>query len=88
MKILVCGGDERSVYLAQLLHNRGHEVACLGLDRAELPSGCHSTTVPVEAEAVILPVPAEDAQGFLNAPFGFSPAALSTYSTVRAAPPC
>ena len=73
MKILVCGGDERSVYLAQLLQEDGHEVACFGLDRAELPSGCHSTTVPVEAEAVILPVPAEDAQGFLNAPFGVQP---------------
>ncbi len=73
MKILVCGGDERSVHLARLLHDDGHEAACFCLDRAELPAGCHGTAVPVEAEAVILPVPAEDAHGFLNAPLGALP---------------
>ncbi len=73
MKILVCGGDERSVYLAQLLLADGHEVVCFCLENAELPAGCRSTAVPVEAEAVILPVPAEDMRGLLNAPLGAQP---------------
>ena len=40
MKILVCGGDERSLILARLLRNDGHEVLCFCLDRAKLPDGC------------------------------------------------
>ena len=73
MKILVCGGDERSLILARLLRNDGHEVLCFCLDRAKLPDGCKSVSSPVEAEAVILPVPAEDARGLLNAPLGALP---------------
>ena len=73
MKILVCGGDERSVLLAQFLQNDGHEVLCFCLDRVPLPDGCRSVDTPVEAEAVILPVPAEDTRGLLNAPNGTQP---------------
>ncbi len=73
MKILVCGGDERSVILARLLRKDGHEVLCFCLDKAELPDGCVSVSSPVEAEVVILPVPAEDVRGFLNAPKGTRP---------------
>lgn len=76
MKILVCGGDERSVILARLLQNDGHEVLCFCLDRAELPDGCRSVDAPVRAGAVILPVPAEDARGLLNAPMGSEPSSV------------
>lgn len=70
MNILVCGGDERSVILARLLQRGGHEVLCFCLDKAELPDGCRGVSSPVEAEVVILPVPAEDAHGLLTAPLG------------------
>ena len=70
MKILICGGDERSVILARLLQRGGHEVLCFCLDKAELPDGCRGVSSPVEAEVVILPVPAEDAHGLLTAPLG------------------
>ncbi len=73
MKILICGGDERSVLLAGLLQSDGHEVVCCCLDRAALPPGCRSVSSPVAADAVILPVPAEDHRGFLNAPLGDRP---------------
>lgn len=73
MRILVCGGDERSAILARLLQEGGHEVLCFCLDKAELPDGCRSVDAPVKADAVILPVPAEDSRGLLNAPFGTHP---------------
>ena len=37
MKILICGGDERSVLLAGMLKNDGHEVLCFCLDCLCLP---------------------------------------------------
>lgn len=73
MKILICGGDERSVLLAKLLHGDGHEILCYCLDSAELPVGCRHADSPVCADAVILPVPTENAQGLLNAPLGAKP---------------
>lgn len=73
MKILICGGDERSVLLAGLLQNDGHEILCFCLDGAALPDGCRSVSSPVGADAVILPVPAEDGRGLLNAPLGDRP---------------
>lgn len=73
MKILVCGGDERFVLLSKLLHERGHEVKCLALSRAKLPPGCEAVDQPESADAVILPVPAEDSHGMLNAPLSQRP---------------
>lgn len=73
MKILICGGDERSVLLAGMLKNDGHEVLCFCLDRAQLPDGVRAVSSPEQADAVILPVPAEDAHGLLNAPLGSQP---------------
>lgn len=73
MKILVCGGDERSVHLSRLLGADGHEVMCFCLEKASLPEGCRSLGSPARADAVILPVPAEDAHGLLNAPLGAQP---------------
>ena len=73
MKILICGGDERSVLLAGMLKNDGHEVLCFCLDRAQLPDGVSTVSSPEQADAVILPVPAENAHGLLNAPLGSQP---------------
>ena len=76
MRISVCGGDERSVILARRLAEAGHEVLCFCLDKAELPDGCRGVGFPVEEDAVILPVPAEDAHGLLNAPKGAQPCCI------------
>ena len=73
MKILICGGDERSVLLAGMLKNDGHEVLCFCLDRAQLPDGVRAVSSPEQADAVILPVPAENAHGLLNAPLAALP---------------
>lgn len=73
MKILICGGDERSVLLAGMLKNDGHEVLCFCMDKAQLPNGVSTVSSPEQADAVILPVPAEDAHGLLNAPLGSQP---------------
>lgn len=75
MKILVCGGDERSAYLCRALCEAGHEVAALCLENAALPPECRLVNAPERAQVVILPVPAcRDTQGeLLNAPLGVSP---------------
>lgn len=73
MKILICGGDERSVLLAGMLKDDGHEVLCFCMDKAQLPNGVSTVSSPEQADAVILPVPAEDAHGLLNAPLGSQP---------------
>ena len=73
MKILICGGDERSVLLAGMLKDDGHEVLCFCMDKAQLPDGVRAVSSPEQADAVILPVPAENAHGLLNAPLGSQP---------------
>lgn len=69
MKILICGGDERFVLLAGMLMEAGHEVCCIGMEKAALPSGVRRLSAPERADAAIFPLPAEVAQGTLNAPF-------------------
>lgn len=69
MKILICGGDERSVLLSGMLCAAGHEVCCLGMDRAALPEGVRRVTAPERCDAAIFPIPTEKAGGELNAPF-------------------
>lgn len=73
MKILICGGDERFVILAGMLQAEGHEVCCLGMDKAALPSGVRRVSAPESADAAVFPLPAEKAQGMLNAPFASEP---------------
>ena len=52
MKILICGGDERSVLLAGMLKNDGHEVLCFCLDRAQLPDGVRAVSSPEQADSI------------------------------------
>lgn len=73
MKILICGGDARSVRLAGMLNDAGHEVSCFCLDRAELPHGCVHTSGISRADAVILPAPALENGQFLRAPLAAAP---------------
>ena len=73
MKILICGGDERFVILAGMLRAAGHEVCCLGMEKAELPPGVRRVSKAVRADAAVFPLPAEKAQGMLNAPFAAEP---------------
>ena len=79
MKILVCGGDERSAHLCRLLCEAGHEVAALRLENAALPPECRRLAASERAQVVILPVPAcRDTQGeLLNAPLGVSPCPIA-----------
>ena len=46
MKILICGGDERSVLLAGMLKDDGHEVLCFCMDKAQLPDGVRAKSGP------------------------------------------
>lgn len=69
MKILICGGDERFVILAGMLRTAGHEVLCLGMDKAALPTGVLKVNSAEKADAAIFPLPTEKAGGALNAPF-------------------
>jgi len=43
------------------------------MDKAQLPDGVRAVSSPEQADAVILPVPAENAHGLLNAPLGSQP---------------
>ena len=58
MKILICGGDERFVILAGMLRAAGHEVCCLGMEKAALPPGVRRVSEPEKADAAIFPLPA------------------------------
>lgn len=49
MKILICGGDERSVLLAGMLKDDGHEVLCFCMDKAQLPDGVRAVSSPEQA---------------------------------------
>ncbi len=73
MKIIVCGGDERSVRLIGHLLKAGHKVSALCLEKAALLDGCRTAEEPETADAVILPVPAAGESGLLNAPLGSTP---------------
>lgn len=87
MKILICGGDERLALLSGMLCAAGHEVLCLGLERAELPESARRVTVPERCDAVIFPVPVEKAEGALNAPFALVKLdALEVLDSVRDTP--
>lgn len=70
--LAVIGGDMRQAFLAQLLCADGHQVTVSALDRHNFDSGVHRSTAPdfgiSGAEVVILPMPAERDESWLNAP--------------------
>lgn len=71
MKFALLGGDMRHVRLAEQLAADGHKVYVSCLEKAGQISGAE-TMAPEEilpgADCVLLPLPALDAAGFLNAP--------------------
>lgn len=67
MNFTVAGGDERMVCLARILKSRGESVGCLGLERAN--TGIGAPEKSFKRSCCILPLPAEAADGALNAPF-------------------
>jgi len=75
MKFALLGGDMRSVHLTLLLRADGHTVRHFALERA-LPDGeaCAFDAVHA-ADAVILPLPAENGE-LLSAPLGTEPIEL------------
>ena len=70
--LAVIGGDLRQAFLAQLLCADGHGVTVFALDRHSFDSGVHRSAAPdfgiTDAAAVILPIPAERDESWLNAP--------------------
>lgn len=68
MDFLLAGGDDRQLYLAQMLIDAGHTVRCYALENALLPDGARHTDKP-DADCIILPLPVEGKPGLLNAPY-------------------
>lgn len=69
--IWVLGGDLRQVKLAQLLQQEGHRVQVLGMELRPEPDQLtdrDSWKGMETADCVVLPLPAEKADGMLNAP--------------------
>ncbi len=69
--IWVLGGDLRQVKLAQLLQQEGHRVQVLGMELRSEPDQLtdRDSWKGIEtADCVVLPLPAEKADGMLNAP--------------------
>lgn len=70
--LAILGGDMRQAFLAQLLCEDGHTVAACALERSPLDAGVRRLGAPEDcvqqAQAVILPMPAERDAGALNAP--------------------
>lgn len=72
MRVTVCGGDLRSVYLVRRLLRDGHEVQCFDLEQGDIPKSCHQshlTDALSGTQCVILPTPVLKGD-VLNAPFG------------------
>ncbi|MDR0952542.1 MAG: dipicolinate synthase subunit DpsA [Oscillospiraceae bacterium] len=88
MKFSFIGGDLRIVSLAASLCREGHETACFALEEV-CPFECMSSFLTLEgalegADCVVLPLPALDAQGNINAPL--SERVLDPADVVRALP--
>lgn len=72
MRLTVCGGDLRSVYLVRRLLRDGHRVQCFGLEYGDIPADCHRSSLTdacKDTQCVVLPTPVIKGDG-LNAPFG------------------
>lgn len=68
LNIWVIGGDRRQVSLTEQLAEDGHTVYTFGLERAEGIRCEENLRELHRADCVILPLPAEGAEGELNAP--------------------
>ncbi len=72
VKIAVIGGDRRQAVLAELLAKEGFECAVYGLDGVPIGDAARSVDLGGAlngASAVILPLPALNGGGLVNAPF-------------------
>lgn len=87
--LTVIGGDMRQAFLAQLLCADGHTVLVSALDRYNFDSGVHRSAAPdfgaSNARAVILPMPVEREEGWLNTPL--SNTSYHTHTILNAMPP-
>ena len=84
----ICGGDMRSIYLANRLLNDGHTVQCFNLEMGSLPPSCHRPSLysaVYNAQCIILPTPIFKG-GMLNAPFGSS--VVTAEELAQTLPPC
>lgn len=87
--LAVVGGDLRLAVLAELLSADGHTVWVSALERHTFGSGVHRAGADgfgvQQAQAVILPIPAESSDGLLNAPL--SNTSYHTQAILDAIPP-
>lgn len=80
-RFCIAGGDLRSVYLAKSLFDNGKSVSILALGKEKLPEGIKvlgDEKGLCEADFAVLPLPCENAEGFLNAPFSKKKIPLSS----------
>ena len=77
MIFALCGGDARTVAARSAAAADGGEVRAWALEDAALPPGVRACATAAEccsgAGCIVLPMPAEDGRGFLNAPFSPRP---------------
>ena len=80
MKFACFGGDMRIVSLASMLEAAGHSVCCFALENAPADKIKSCSLCPAaaaaQADCVILPLPAENSHGGLNAPFSAFPRSM------------
>lgn len=73
MRMTILGGDDRSLYLAKLLHEDGNEVTLFGFDTHSETHGLtqvHNLQEAIQASKVIVaPLPFIDHTGHLNTPY-------------------
>lgn len=76
MVFAVIGGDRRQAHLAKQLAADGNIVRTSAMEKAELPAGIsHTGTADAVtgADCVVLPLPALEKRGYLNAPMASEP---------------
>ena len=70
MRFAILGGDSRNVYMAAAMIEDGHMPTLYGFEKyGALPCPGLPLDAPIKADCVLLPFPAEDGHGGLNAPF-------------------
>ncbi len=72
----IVGGDTRSAHLAELLARRGNTVHAYALDKYPLSDAIvkksSMSTLHTKYDCVLLPLPVEQDEGYLNAPFSIN----------------
>lgn len=83
MKLLVCGGDIRQIYMARALSDKGFDTSITLFEKAEVDDACADFRSSVRAcDALILPLPAGRGGTCLNAPLSDARVSLDTLASL------